>query len=175
MHEALHLSDEEEKNITDLANLIGNEISKRIDKHSQTVICSYLELLLNLCKRFYERQFHTRSGQHSDIVSQFQSLLKDYYDKGYFREHGSPSIEYFSERIHLSSNYLSDLLKKETGYTTKDQIYSFIIDKAKTLLLSESDSIRGIAYTLGFNYPHYFSRLFKSKTGMTPQEYRRKN
>ncbi|MEL7193870.1 MAG: helix-turn-helix domain-containing protein [Bacteroidota bacterium] len=86
-----------------------------------------------------------------------------------------PSIEYFSERIHLSANYLSDLLKKETGASTKEQVNNYIIDKAKTLLLSESVPIREIAFDLGFNYPHYFSRLFKRKTGMTPQEYRRMN
>ena len=88
---------------------------------------------------------------------------------------GTPSIEYFAEKVNLSANYLSDLLKKETGYNAKEQINNFLIDKAKNLLLSEQDSISGIAYTLGFNYPHYFSRLFKSKTGMTPQEFRQMN
>ncbi len=108
-------------------------------------------------------------------MSQFHSLLKEYYEKGYLSTQGTPSIEYFSEKVFLSSNYLSDLLKKETGYSAKDQINNYIIEKAKTLLLSDSDSVSEIAYTLGFNYPHYFSRLFKSKTGMTPQEYRQMN
>jgi len=172
VYEALHLSDTEQKTITDLAQLINDEITERIDNHSQKVISSYLELLLNLSKRYYERQFNTRSAKHSDIASQFQSLLKEYYEKGMFRNQGTPSIEYFAEKALLSANYLSDLLKKETGYSAKDQINNFIIEKAKTLLLSESDSVSGIAYTLGFNYPHYFSRMFKGKTGMTPQEYR---
>ncbi|NPV51637.1 MAG: AraC family transcriptional regulator [Candidatus Methanofastidiosum sp.] len=175
VHEALHLSDSEQKTINDCVNIIKNEISERIDNHSQTVISSSLELLLNLSQRFYERQFNTRSAKNSDIVSQFQSLLKEYYAKGYFTERGTPSIDYFAEKVFLSSNYLSDLLKKETGYTAKDQINNFIIEKAKTLLISESDSVSEIAYTLGFNYPHYFSRLFKIKTGMTPQEYRQMN
>ena len=175
VHEALHLSDTEQKTITDCVNLMKNEISERIDNHSQTVIASSLELLLNFSRRYYERQFNTRSAQNADVVSQFQSLLKDYYESGKLIESGVPSIEYFSERVNLSSNYLSDLLKKETGYNAKDQINNFIIDKAKSLLLSESDSVSGIAYKLGFNYPHYFSRLFKSKTGMTPQEYRQLN
>ena len=175
VYEALHLSDTEQKTITDLVQLINDEIAERIDNHSQEVISSYLELLLNLSKRYYERQFNTRSAQHSDVVSQFQSLLKDYYERGMLRELGTPSMEYFAEKVLLSANYLSDLLKKETGYSAKDQINHFIIEKAKTLLLSESDSVSGIAYTLGFNYPHYFSRLFKSKTGMTPQEYRQMN
>lgn len=175
VHEALHLSDSEQKTIADCVNIIKNEISERIDNHSQTVISSSLDLLLNLSQRFYERQFNTRSAKNSDIVSQFQSMLKEYYVKGYFSELGTPSIEYFSEKVFLSSNYLSDLLKKETGYTAKDQINNFIIEKAKTLLISESNSVSEIAYTLGFNYPHYFSRLFRIKTGMTPQEYRQMN
>lgn len=175
VYEALHLSESEQKTITDCVNIIQNEISERIDNHSQTVISSSLELLLNLSQRYYERQFNTRSAQNTDVLSQFQVLLKDYYKNGLFSQNGVPPIEYFSEKIHLSANYLSDLLKKETGHNAKDHINNFIIDKAKTLLLSDPDSISGIAYTLGFNYPHYFSRLFKSKTGMAPQEYRQMN
>lgn len=175
VHEALHLSDAEQNTITDCVNIIKNEISERIDNHSQTVISYSLELLLSLSQRYYERQFNTRSAKNSDIASQFQSLLKEYYKKGYFRENGTPSIEYFSEKVFLSANYLSDLLKKETGQSAKDQINNFIIEKAKTLLMSNSDSVNEIAYILGFNYPHYFSRLFKKKTGITPQDYRQMN
>jgi YesN/AraC family two-component response regulator len=160
VHEALHLSEAEQKIITDCVNIIKDEISERIDNHSQTVISSSLVLLLNLSQRYYERQFNTRSAQNTDIVSKFQSLLKDYYTRGYFSEQGTPSIEYFSKKVFLSANYLSDLLKKETGYSAKDQINNFIIEKAKTLLLSEADSVSGIAYTLGFNYPHFFRRFF---------------
>jgi AraC-like DNA-binding protein len=173
VHEALHLSDAEQSTITHCVNMIRQEIGERIDNHTRTVIASSLELLLNLSRRYYERQFNTRSAQNSDVVSQFHSLLNSYYKSGKFTEVGIPSIEYFSERIHLSGNYLSDLLKKETGYSAKDQIHQFIVEKAKTLLLSEADSVSGIGYALGFNYPHYFARLFKSKTGMTPQEYRK--
>ncbi|TFB30283.1 AraC family transcriptional regulator [Pedobacter alluvionis] len=175
VHEALHLSDAEQETITGCKLMIQNEISERIDNHSQTVIASSLELLLNLSRRYYERQFNTRSAQNSDVVSQFHSLLNSYFKSGKFVETGIPSVEYFSDKIHLSGNYLSDLLKKETGYTIKDHVNNFIIEKAKTLLLSESETVSGIAYSLGFNYPHYFNRLFKSKTGMTPQEYRKLN
>lgn len=175
VHEALHLSDAEQKTITDCKSMIQNEISERIDNHSQTVIASSLELLLNLSRRYYERQFNTRAAQNSDVVSQFHSLLNSYFKSGKFAETGIPSIEYFSDKIHLSGNYLSDLLKKETGYAIKDHVNNFIIEKAKTLLLSESETVSGIAYSLGFNYPHYFNRLFKSKTGLTPQEYRKLN
>lgn len=175
VHEALHLSDAEQKTITDCKTMIQNEIVERIDNHSQTVIASSLELLLNLSRRYYERQFNTRSAQNSDAVSQFHTLLNSYFKSGKFAETGTPSVEYFSDKIHLSGNYLSDVLKKETGYSIKDHVNNFIIEKAKTLLLSESETVSSIAYTLGFNYPHYFNRLFKSKTGMTPQEYRKLN
>lgn len=175
VHEALHLSKQEESTLTGCMKMIRKEISERVDNHSQTVISSTLELLLNLSQRYYERQFNTRSAQNSDLASQFEMLLKSYYETGQFKEKGFPSIEYFASKMHLSSSYLSDLLKKETGYNAKEQVNNFAIDKAKTLLLSSSNSVSGIAYELGFNYPHYFSRLFKSKTGKTPMEYRQLN
>lgn len=175
VYEALHLSDAEQKTLNDCIELIKGEIADRIDNHSQTVISNSLELVLNLSQRYYERQFNTRSAENSDLVSKFQLLLKDYYESGKLREEGTPAIEYFSDKIHLSPNYLSDLLKKETGVNTKDHINNFIIEKAKNRLLGSDESISGIAYDLGFNYPHYFARLFKNKTGMTPQEYRGQN
>ncbi|MDB4285752.1 helix-turn-helix transcriptional regulator [bacterium] len=172
VHEALHLSDLEQKTVTNCIEMIQAEISERIDNHSQQVLVSNIELLLNYCSRYYERQFNTRSAQNNDIVSKVESLLKDYYTSNRLTEVGQPSIQYLAEQCHISSSYLSDLLKKETGRTAKDHINDFLIDKARNLLLSSNDSISGIAYSLGFNYPHYFSRLFKSKTGFTPQEYR---
>lgn len=175
VHEALHLSDAEQKTITDCKTMIQKEILERIDNHSQTVISSSLELLLNLSRRYYERQFNTRSAQYKDVVSQFHTILNSYYKSGKFAETGIPSVEYFSDKIHLSGNYLSDLLKKETGYTIKDHVNNFIVEKAKTLLLAESETISSIAYNLGFNYPHYFSRLFKNKTGITPLEFKNLN
>ncbi|MDX2001433.1 MAG: helix-turn-helix domain-containing protein [Chitinophagales bacterium] len=175
VHEALHLSDAEQKTISDCKSMIQKEIMERIDNHSQTVISSTLELLLNLSKRYYERQFNTRSAQNSDVISQFHSLLHSYYKTGKFAETGIPSVEYFAERVHLSGNYLGDLLKKETGYSITDHVNNFIIEKAKTLLLTDTDTVSNIAYSLGFNYPHYFGRLFKNKTGLTPQEYRKLN
>ena len=146
-----------------------------MDNHSQTVITSTIELLLNLSQRYYERQFHTRAAQNSDFVSQFEQYLSDYYEKGQFKEQGFPPVEYFSKKMCLSASYLSDLLKKETGQNAKEQINHFVVEKAKTLLLSSTDTVGGIAYELGFNYPHYFSRLFKRKTGKTPGEYRQLN
>lgn len=175
VHEALHLSESEKQTLTDCMNMVKKEISERVDNHSQTVLSSTLELLLNLSQRYYERQFNTRSAQNSDFVSQFEQHLKSYYEMGGFRDHGFPSIDYFSGKMHLSSSYLSDLLKKETGQNAKEHINNFVVNKAKMLLLSSTDTVSGIAYELGFNYPHYFSRLFKSKTGQTPKEYRQLN
>lgn len=175
VHEALHLSEVEQKTITDCVQLIQQECEERIDKHSQLVISSTLQLLLNYSQRFYERQFNTRSAENTDAVSQFQAHLSRYHAQGLLREKGLPSLDFFSEKMHLSSNYLSDLLKRETGQSAKEHIHDFLIDKAKTLLLSQSDSVGEIAFSLGFSYPHYFSRLFKSKTGYTPLEYRSLN
>lgn len=174
-HEALHLSISEQKTIIDCLGIIQDEIKDRIDNHSQTVISSSIALLLNLSNRYYERQFNTRSAQNSYIVGKFEDALKKYYSNNSFVDKGIPSVDYFAELLHFSPNYLSDLLKKETGYSFKDHITNFIIDKSKTLLLSKPDSISEIAYSLGFNYPHYFSRMFKSKTGKSPHEYRQLN
>lgn len=173
--EALHLSEVEQITLTDCMKLIKREISERVDNHSQVVISSTLELLLNLSQRYYARQFNTRSAQNSDYISQFEQHLKLYYEAGLFKIEGMPSIEYFSNKMHLSSCYLSDLMKKETGVNAKERINTFTIDKAKTRLLSSTNTVSEIAYELGFNYPHYFSRLFKSKTGKTPNEYRQLN
>lgn len=174
VHEALHLSEQEQRTLTNCIDLIKEEIKERIDNHSQEVLVANIELLLNYCSRYYERQFNTRSAQNSDIVSKVETLLKDYYNSNQLEELGQPSIAYLADACHISASYLSDLLSKETGRSTKEHINNFLINKAKSLLLTSSDSISGVAYRLGFNYPHYFGRLFKQKTGLTPQEYRNK-
>jgi AraC-like DNA-binding protein len=175
VHEALHLSDKEKETINDCVKKIKEEYNERIDNHSQRVIVSTLELFLNYCLRFYERQFNTRTVQNKDIVTRVEQLLKDYYKSGQLTEYGPPSLQYMADKVNLSQNYLSDLLKKETGTSAKDHINEFLVNKAKNLLLSSEDSVSEIAYDLGFNYPHYFSRLFKNKTGLTPQKYRELN
>ena len=175
VHEALHLSENEQNTLNQIVQLIQDEIKERIDNHSQQVLVSNIELLLNYSKRFYQRQFNTRSANNIDIVSRVELLLKGYYSKNQLIEKGQPTIQYLADHCHLSASYLSDLLAKETGRSAKDHINDFLVDKAKHLLLSSTDSISGIAYTLGFNYPHYFGRLFKQKTGKTPQEYRQLN
>jgi AraC-like DNA-binding protein len=175
VYEALHLSENEQNTLNQIVQLIQDEIIERIDNHSQQVLVSNIELLLNYSKRFYERQFNTRTASNIDVVSKVETLLKNYYSNNELVERGQPSIQYLADHCHLSASYLSDLLTKETGRSAKDHISDFLVDKAKNLLLSSTDSISGIAYTLGFNYPHYFGRLFKQKTGKTPKEYRRLN
>jgi AraC-like DNA-binding protein len=175
INEALHLSEKEQSVLSNIINLIENEINERIDNHSQQVLVSNIELILSYSQRFYERQFNTRSAQNTDIVSKVELLLKNYYKTHELIETGQPTIEYLAGECNLSPNYLSDLLSKETGRSAKEHINDFLIEKAKHLLLSSTDSISGIAYSLGFNYPHYFGRLFKKKTGKTPQEFRQLN
>jgi AraC-like DNA-binding protein len=175
VNEALHLSEKEQTVMTGLVNLVKTEINERIDHHSQQVLVSNIELILSYSLRFYERQFNTRSAQNTDIVAKVESLLKNYYKNNELILAGQPTIEYLANECHLSPNYLSDLLSKETGRSAKDHINDFLIEKAKHLIISSTDSVSEIAYSLGFNYPHYFGRLFKQKTGKTPLEYRQMN
>lgn len=175
VYEALHLSEEEEKRVNVCLDNIKSEYEQRIDNHSQRVIVSNLELLLNYALRFYERQFNTRTNQSKDIVSQFERSLKNYYLEQKALGMGVPSIQAFAEEVHLSQHYFSDLIKKETGRSPKDHINEYIVEQAKNKLMGSELSISEIAYDLGFNYPHYFTRLFKSKTGQTPVEYRNAN
>ena len=174
-NEALHLSDDEKKILNDCIHNIEGEYAQRIDDYSQKVMVSNIDLLLSYCARFYHRQFNTRSNENSEIVSQVAHHLKAYFESGQLAEYGVPSVQYFAEKVHLSQNYLSDVLKKETGRSAKDHINDFLIKKAKTMLVNSEDSVSEIAYALGFNYPHYFSRMFKTKTGVTPNKYRELN
>ncbi len=175
VHEALHLSDQEQGTMNQCVQLIQDEILQRVDDHSQSVIVSNLELMLNYSSRYYHRQFNTRSSQNTDVVSKVERLLKDYFNANMIAQNGQPTIQYLADKCNLSSTYLSDLLTKETGRSAKDHINDFLVEKAKNRLLGSSEPISTIAYDLGFNYPHYFGRLFKQKTGMTPQSYRQMN
>ncbi|MBL6730740.1 MAG: AraC family transcriptional regulator [Bacteroidia bacterium] len=172
-NEALHLSDEERKTITEIVEKIEKEFSNNIDAHSQTLIISNIELLLNYCVRFYDRQFYTRTNLNQDITSKFEQLVKDYYKKERQLESGIPSVQYCGEALNMSPKYLSDLLRKETGQSTQDHIHQYIIEKAKNRLLNSNESVSEIAYVLGFEYPQYFSKIFKKKTTMSPNEYRK--
>ena len=175
VHEALHLSHKEQEMLNDMASKIEYEVSLNIDGHTQDLLVSHLELLLNYCLRFYERQFHTRKKHNVDVLTKVEMLLQEYYRENKQSEQGTPTIQYLADGVNLSANYLSDLLKKETGSNAKEHVNAFIIDRAKNLLLNSNSNISEIAYDLGFNYPHYFSRMFKQKTGLTPHKYREHN
>lgn len=175
VHEALHLNEMEEQTITQCVNMIQKEVGAKIDYHTHKLTVSCLEVLLNFCSRYYERQFGTRYNQNSDILSRMEVLLKSYYQSGLLIQNGIPTVSYLAEKMNMSAHYLSDLLKKDTGRSALEHINDFIIDKAKKILLTSTDNVNEIAYSLGFNYPHYFSRLFKTKTGMSPVQYRTMN
>jgi len=172
-HEALHLSDQERQTVTDIVKAIKVEYSQNLDVHSQDLIISNIELLLNYCKRFYGRQFITRTNVYKDVVIRFEEFLKSYFDSDKPESQGLPSVKYCAQEMCYSPNYLSDLLKKETGKNTQEHIHFYLIEKAKIMLLGTQEPVNRIAHSLGFEYPQHFSKLFKDKTGMSPAEYRK--
>jgi AraC-like DNA-binding protein len=172
VNEALHISDNEKRKINECVQNIVDEYSQNLDLHSQQLIVSNLELLLNYCKRFYDRQFITRKKHNSAIINELEKLLKNYFDSDKPLKLGLPTVKYCAEQVNLSPNYLSDLLKKETGKNTKEHIDFYLILKAKNLLLSGVKTISEIAYALGFEQPKSFSKLFKKRTGVTPKEFK---
>ncbi len=172
VHEALHLSDDEKASVYDIVGKIEREYNQNIDQHSQKLIVSNIELLLNYCTRYYDRQFYTRSNLSKDAVSNFEKLLRDYYHSDQPLFSGVPTVQYCGEQLNMSPNYLSDLLKKETGRNAQEHIHGFLINKAKNKLLASQEPISQIAYDLGFEYPQHFSKIFRSKTGMSPTQYR---
>ncbi|MGB0431929.1 MAG: helix-turn-helix domain-containing protein [Bacteroidia bacterium] len=171
-NEALHLSAIERTDIEEIIGKIKREYEQNIDQHSQALIISNLELLLNYCLRFYDRQFYTRSNFNKDIVADFAKKLSSYFSTGIINEMGVPSVKYFAAELNMSPNYLSDMLKKETGKSAKSHINDFMVNKAKNELLGTAKAINEIAYELGFEYPQGLNKLFKKETGMTPAEYR---
>lgn len=175
VNEALHLSKKEKETIVDCLEKINAEIDQNIDKHSKTLIVSNIELFLNYCMRFYDRQFITRSNVNKDILMRFEDLLNDYFKSGKSQTLGLPSVAYCAEKLHLSPNYFGDLIKKETGNTALDFIQSRLIDEAKVKIFEANQPLSEIAYQLGFKYQQHFTRLFKQKTGVTPNEYRHVN
>ena len=175
VNEALHLSKKERKTIVDCLEKIAAELEQNIDKHSKTLIVSNVELFLNYCMRFYDRQFITRANENKDILTRFEGLLQDYFASGKSAILGLPSVAYCADQLHLSPNYFGDLIKKETGNTALDYIQSKLIDEAKGKIFDSGKTVNAIATELGFKYQQHFTRLFKSKTGMTPLEYRSSN
>jgi AraC-like DNA-binding protein len=175
VNEALHISEEEAIIIKDCVDMIAREYQQSIDKHTQSVIVSNIELLLNYCNRFYDRQFYTRAKVNADVVQRFEALLKDYFSQGVLIETGLPPVTYFAAKLNLSPNYLSDLLQKFTGKSTLEHIHLELVERAKSLLWDTEHSISEIAYELGFEHPSHFTKVFKAKTGKSPREYRNVN
>lgn len=171
MSEALHLSEKEKQILYDCILKIQAELQENIDVHSQTIIVSTVELLLNYCSRFYGRQFITRKSSNNFVIVQIEKILNEYFKRD-LNEKGIPTVKYLANQVHLSPSYLSDLLKKETGKNARDHIHFYLIEEAKNILLSTNKSVGEIAYLLGFEYPQYFNKLFKQKTGKTPIEFR---
>lgn len=173
--ESLHLSEKEKQTLYDCILKIQSELNENIDGHSQNLIVSNIELLLNYCSRYYGRQFITRKNTNRDIVVQVEKAIQEYFELDILKKKGLPTVSYLAEKVNLSPNYLSDLLKKETGMNAQDHIHYHMIEEAKRILLTTNQSVSEIAYSLGFEYPQYFSKLFKRKTGNTPQEFRNLN
>ena len=173
--EALHLAEKEKQLLHDCILMIEAELKQNIDSYSQTLIVSNIELLLNYCTRYYGRQFITRKNYNVDIVTKVENILRDYFENEHNRNEGLPTVKELADKVNLSPNYLSDLLKRETGLSAQDHIHYVIIEQAKNILVQTNYSVSEIAYSLGFEYPQYFSRLFKQKTGKTPLEFRLDN
>jgi len=171
-NEALHLSDMEERTIYGIMKNLQQEIEAIIDNYTQDVVVSHIDLLLNYCNRFYNRQFITRKKMSNDLLIKFESLLTHYFADDIQSKSGLPSVQYFSEHLLVSANYLNDMLKNLTGQTTQQHIHNYIIGKAKELLSTTNLSVSEIAFKLGFEYSQSFNKLFKNKTQQTPLEFR---
>lgn len=175
VHEALHLSEAERKIIFDCFGKIEFELQHAIDKHSKTLIVSNIELFLNYCTRFYDRQFITREVSHKGVLELFENMLNGYFQSEKPQTLGLPSVGYCADELNLSANYFGDLIKKETGRSAQEYIQAKLIDTAKEKIFDATKSVSEVAYELGFKYPQHFTRLFKQRVGQTPQEYRMLN
>ena len=170
--EALHLSERERKIILDCLSKIEYELEHAVDKHSKKLIVSNIELFLNYCVRFYDRQFITRDRVHKGVLERFEDLLNAYYQSDKPQTIGLPSVAWCARELNLSANYFGDLVKKETGKTAQEYIQAKVMDVAKERIFDHSKSVSQIAYELGFKYPQHFTRLFKQRVGQSPNEYR---
>lgn len=174
-NEALHLSEKERSVVNQCFDNISTEISQNIDRHSKKLIIANLELLLKYCTRFYDRQFITRENANQGIIERFETLLNEYIFSEKLKIEGLPSVAYFADELHLSANYFGDLIKKETGKSALDFIHLRLLETAKEKVLDTTKSISEVAFDLGFKYPQHFTRLFKQKVGISPNEYRSLN
>lgn len=173
VNEALHLSERERQIIHDCFSKIRYELEHGVDKHSKMLIISNIELLLNYCQRFYDRQFITRENVSRGILEKFEFLLNEFFASDKPQSVGLPSVAYCAGELNLSPNYFGDLIKKETGKSAIEYIQLKLVDLAKERISDVNKSVSEIAYELGFRYPQHFTRLFKQQVGLTPLEYRK--
>ena len=173
--EALHVSEHERQMVLDCFSKIRYELERAIDKHSKRLIVANIELFLDYCVRFYDRQFITRDKVHKGILERFEGLLNEYYRADQAEHNGLPSVAYCAGELHLSPGYFGDLIKKETGKTAQEYIQSKVIEVAKEKIFDHSKSVNQISHELGFRYPQHFTRLFKQRVGHSPNEYRSLN
>ena len=171
-NEALHMSDREREIVINCFQEIREELEHAIDKHSRSIITANIEVFLNHCVRFYDRQFITRKDVNKDILTRFEDLLNGYFESDAPVSYGLPSVAFCADKLNLSANYFGDLIKKETGKSAQEYIQFTIIEKVKERFADSSKSVSEIAYEMGFKYPHHLSRLFKKMEGCSPNEYR---
>lgn len=172
VNEALHLSDRERQIILDCFSKIRYELERGVDKHSKKLIATNIELFLNYCVRFYDRQFITRENAVKGILERFETLLNDFFASDKPQTVGLATVAWCASELNLSPNYFGDLIKKETGKSAHEYIMFKLIDVAKGKIFDADKLVSEIAYELGFKYPQHFTRVFKQHVGMTPQEYR---
>lgn len=170
VHEALHMTDEEHDIFVSLMQQMSNELQKPHDELQNAILIAYIELVLNFCQRFYNRQFTTRKLENSDILMKFDNLLNDYYEKNIQLTLGLPTVQYCADKLCMSPNYFGDVIKKTTGDTASNYIRQYVIQRVKNELATGA-SIVQVADDLGFKYPQHLSRMFKQQTGITPSEY----
>ncbi len=170
--EALHISERERQLVLGCFSKIQYELEHAVDKHSKLLISDNIELLLNYCVRFYDRQFITRDNAHKGILEKFETLLNNFFSSDKPKTVGLPSVSYCASELNLSANYFGDLIKKETGKSAHEFIQLKLIDTAKEKIFDPTKTVSEIAYELGFKYPQHFTRVFKQQVGVSPMEYR---
>lgn len=171
VNEALHLSPKEEQTIKSIFKNIESEYKNNQDEFSKEIILSHLDALLKYADRYYKRQFLNRKEINKALFTRFKEMLDEYFESNQLEDKGIPAADWLASKLGVSQRYMRDTIKAETGKTTVEQIHLYVVEEAKNLLLAPNASISETAYKLGFEYPQYFSRLFKKKTGISPKEY----
>jgi AraC family transcriptional regulator, transcriptional activator of pobA len=171
-NEALYLSDDEKRTIISIFEMIETELNSRIDDFSQDVVIAQLELLLNYANRFYKRQFITRKAASNDVLVKLEEILSQYFENNESSGRGVLTVQYLADQLNISPSYLSDMLRIHTGKNAQQHIHDKLIEKAKEVLSTTQLSVSEVAYTLGFEHSQSFSKLFKTKTKLSPLEFR---